>query len=92
MARLARIKLTKNEEEKMKNELGFILNYIEQLEQVKTDDVKLLYQTTGVVNLMREDKYHKNFEMDERLNQKLIGQAPDSQNRFIKVKSVLKKS
>ena len=75
----------------MRDELSSILGYVEQLNKVNTDGVEPLYQITGLVNSMREDKNRGDFEMDEELNKKLIGQAPDKENRFIKVKSVLNK-
>lgn len=89
IASLARLSLTEREEEKMKAELSSVLGYIEQLNSVNTEGVEPLYQTTGLVNSMREDKHQGDFNMDEQLNKKLIGQAPDKQDRFIKVKSVL---
>lgn len=91
IASLAKIKLTDREEEKISNELSAILGYIDQLNNINTDDVEPLYQTTGLINSMREDKSRKDFEMDESLNEKLIGQAPHRQNRFVRVKSVLRK-
>ena len=91
IASLARIELTEKEEYKMKDELSSILSYVEQLNKVKTDGVEPLYQTTGLVNSRREDKYRGDFKMNEELNAKLIGQAPDKENRFLKVKSILNK-
>jgi len=92
IAQLARIKLTEKEKEKMKNELSSILDYIEQLKKINTDQTEALYQTTGLVNSVREDDYRGEFKINEELNTKLVGQAPCTQNRFVKVKSVLSKS
>lgn len=91
IASLARIELTKKEEEKISGELSSVLGYIDQLNNINTDGIEPLYQTTGLVNSMREDRFRKDFEMDGSLNEKLIGQAPKKEGRFIKVKSVLKK-
>lgn len=91
IAQLARIKLTEKEEEKFKKELSSILDYVNKLKELNTDKVEPLYQTTGIVNALRTDKYRKDFEMSEELNEKLVGQAPHKENRFIQVKSVLKK-
>lgn len=90
-ASLARIKLTEKEEEKMKDELSGILKYVDQLSQVDTRGVEPLYQTTGLVNSVREDEYRQDFKLDEELTKLLVGQAPTEENGFIKVKSVLKK-
>ena len=91
IAQLARIKLTEKEKDKFKKELSSILDYINKLNDLDTEKVEPLYQTTGIVNALRKDEYRKDFEMNEDLNKKLVGQAPSRQDRFIKVKSVLKK-
>lgn len=88
---LARIRLTEREEEKMKDELASVLKYIDKLNEVNTEGIEPLYQTTGLVNSIREDNYRGDFKMNEELDKKLIGQAPQSQGRFVKVKSVLNK-
>lgn len=91
IATLARIQLSEQEEEKFKKELSSVLDYVDQLNAVKTDGVEPLYQTTGLKSQMRDDTYRGDFVMDEKLNKLLIGQAPHKEERFIKVKSVLKK-
>lgn len=87
IASLARIKLTAKEEEKMQGELSSILGYIEQLSKVNTEGVEPLYQTTGLVNSMRKDE-PGGIAND---NNFLVGQAPDKENGFVKVRSVLNK-
>src|SRR3989344_6196771 len=89
VAQLARIKITQKEEEKFRKDLSSILDYINKLNEVNTEGVEPLYQTTGLVNSMRPDEHRKDFVMDEDLNKKLISQAPEKEERFIKVKSVL---
>ncbi|MBI2674745.1 MAG: Asp-tRNA(Asn)/Glu-tRNA(Gln) amidotransferase subunit GatC [Candidatus Yanofskybacteria bacterium] len=91
IAQLARIKLTEKEKDKFRKELSSILDYVKKLNELDTEKIEPLYQVTGIVNALRPDEYRKDFEMDKDLNEKLIGQAPQSENRFIKVKSVLKK-
>ena len=91
IAQLARIKLTDKEKGKFKKELSLILDYVNKLNELDTENIEPLYQTTGIVNALRPDKHRKDFEMDEELNEKLIGQAPSRQDRFIKVGGVLKK-
>jgi len=89
IAELARIKISAKEEKSLKKDLSSILEYINKLNEVDTTGVEPLYQTTGLVGSFRDDEPRGEFKMDENLNEKLIGQAPHSQNRFIKVKSVL---
>src|SRR3989338_5293774 len=89
IANLARIKIAEKEEKSLKKDLSSILEYIEKLNEVDTTEVEPLYQTTGLVNSFRDDEPRGGFAMNESLNEKLIGQAPHSQDRFIKVKSIL---
>ena len=89
IADLARIKLSEDEAKKFPKELGSILDFIDQLNKADTSQVEPAYQITGLVNSFRADEHRKDFEINEDLNEKLVGQAPYSQNRFIKVKSVL---
>ena len=91
IAKLAGIELTSHEEDKFKKDLSSVLDYIGKLNEINTDGVEPLYQTTGLVNAMRADEYRKDFEMTEELNEKLIGQAPAKENNFVKVRSVLNK-
>lgn len=91
IAELTRIKLTDDEVEKYKGELSSILDFVKKLNEINTDGVEPLHQTTGLVNSTREDGPRNEFPMIEELNEKLIGQAPHKESRFIKVKSVLKK-
>lgn len=95
IAGLARIKIDEKEEKNLKKDLSSILEYIEKLNEVDTTGVEPLYQTTGLVNSFRSDESRGEFKVSAEggdLNKKLIGQAPHTQNRFVKVKSVLRKS
>lgn len=90
IAKLARIKLTDKEEGKFEKELSSVLDFINQLNEADTSGVDPAYQITGLVNSHREDDYRKDFEIGEKLNERLIGQAPRKDGRFLKVPSVLK--
>ncbi|MBI2627118.1 MAG: Asp-tRNA(Asn)/Glu-tRNA(Gln) amidotransferase subunit GatC [Parcubacteria group bacterium] len=89
IARLARIELTEVEKEKFAKELAKILDFIDQLNKVDTENIEPLYQTTGLSNSYRSDEPRNSFVMDEDLTNKLIGQTPEHEGRFVKVKSVL---
>lgn len=91
LAGLARIKLDKKEKKSLKKDLGSILDYVKKLDAVDVSDTEPLYQTTGLANSTREDGPRNEFTMNEDLNEKLIGQAPHRQDRFIKVRPVLKR-
>lgn len=89
IADLARIQISEKEEQSLKKDLSSILEYINKLNEVDTTGVEPLYQTTGLVDSFRSDEPRGEFEMNENLNEKLIGQAPHKEGRFVKVKSVL---
>jgi aspartyl-tRNA(Asn)/glutamyl-tRNA(Gln) amidotransferase subunit C len=91
IANLARIQLTEHEQEKFKKDLSSVLEYIDTLQKVDTKSIEPLYQVTGLENAVRTDEPRNSFPMSERLNELLIGQAPMKEERFLKVKSVLKK-
>lgn len=55
IANLARLELTPAEEKKYSAELSVILDYIDKLKEVNTDDVKITSQIGGLVNSWRED-------------------------------------
>lgn len=55
IAKLARLTLTSGEVDTMTKELSSILNYIEVLNEVDTDDTKPTAQVTGLTNALRED-------------------------------------
>ncbi|MFA5821174.1 MAG: Asp-tRNA(Asn)/Glu-tRNA(Gln) amidotransferase subunit GatC [Candidatus Gracilibacteria bacterium] len=56
VAKLARIALSKAEVKKFSKDLTGILNYMEILKEVKTDNVPETSQVTGLTNVMEEDK------------------------------------
>ena len=101
IAKLARIRLSDKEESHIKNDLSSVLDYIGQLNKVNTENTEPLYQTTGLVNSVREDNdsygwdygdsASKESKKNETISRRLLEQAPDRQDRFVKVKSVLNK-
>lgn len=55
IARLARIRLTEEQKEKMTKELGAILTYVEKLKEVDTTGVEPTAQVTGLESVFRKD-------------------------------------
>lgn len=91
IAKLARIELSGEMHAHMKHDLSKVLDYIALLEKADTAGVEPLYQVTGLQNQTRPDERRGDFGMDAKLMEYLIGQAPHSQERFVKVKSVKSK-
>lgn len=56
VAKLANLKLTSEEEEKYSGQLSKILEYVEQLNEVDTENVEPTYNVSGLSNVMRPDE------------------------------------
>ncbi len=91
IAKLARIEISDQDTDKLKEELSSILDFVNKLNAVNTEEVEPLYQTTGLTNSVRPDEDREEFKMDKSLEDKLVGQAPHTENNFVKVRSVLNK-
>ncbi len=82
LAELARIELTDEEKREILADMKGILEYVKQIEGVKVDNVKTEYDLT---NAWREDVLEpRDFSRDL-----IIGQFPDRQEDFLKVKKIL---
>jgi aspartyl-tRNA(Asn)/glutamyl-tRNA(Gln) amidotransferase subunit C len=64
VAALARLELSEAEEKKYQAQLSGILDYIEKLEEVKTDQVAITAQVSGLTNVWRDDEV-KPWPVDE---------------------------
>lgn len=89
IAELARIAITADERRRFQKELSVILEYVHQLDTVSTEGVEPLYQVTGLRNATRPDAAPG--APDHERAQRIVDQAPHTQERFVKVPSVLKK-
>lgn len=56
IAKLSKLELSKDEEEKFATELSSILGYVEQLSEVNTDQVEPTANVTGLKNILRDDE------------------------------------
>jgi aspartyl-tRNA(Asn)/glutamyl-tRNA(Gln) amidotransferase subunit C len=85
LAQLARVGLTDREKESLAAEMTSILEYVKQLDEVDVTNVEPTSQVTGLKNVTRDDTViSSNIGRDE-----LLSNAPDIENGFIKVKTVL---
>lgn len=72
VAHLARLKLSPAELESMTRQLRSIVDYIDQLQQLNTDDVEPMAHTLAVANVFREDEPVPSLPVEEAL-----ANAPD---------------
>lgn len=83
IAKLARLSFDESEKPKLQKELSDILNYVDQLKEVegKADMSEVDPET---LNLMRDDVAIQPAHPEE-----FLSQAPASEGKYVKVKSVL---
>jgi len=83
VAKLARLELTEEEKEKFTRQLGDVLKYVEQMNEVDTTGVVPMAHAFDVVNVMREDEV-----VYEQTKEELMKNAPDEENGFFKVPKI----
>lgn len=83
VAKLARLELTPEEEIKFSKQLGDILKYVEQMNEVDTTNVEPMSHAISFSNVMRED-----IEIYEQTKEELMQNAPDREGDFFKVPKI----
>lgn len=83
VAQLARLELNDTEKQKYTQELGEILNYVDALNQTSTSKVEVGGQIAGLSDIARTDEITNKENRD-----KMLANAPEQKDGFIKVKKV----
>ncbi len=83
VAKLARLELTEDEIIKYSRQLGEILKYVEQMNEVNTDNIEPMAHPVPVYNVMRDDavKY-------EQTKEEMMSNAPYEENGFFRVPKI----
>lgn len=84
IAKLAKLSLTEVEEINLQKELSSILDYMDKLNEIDTNDVEPLSHPIPVENVFREDKVEKSISREDALKN-----APDVTEEFFKVPKVI---
>jgi aspartyl-tRNA(Asn)/glutamyl-tRNA(Gln) amidotransferase subunit C len=84
IAKLARMGLSEEETAKMSAELGQIVEFVEQLQQVDVSDTPPTDQVTGLEDVWREDVVRPGLPREQ-----LLANAPEQKDGYIVVKRVL---
>lgn len=85
VAKLARIAINESEEEKLQEDLSSILDFVEQLKEVNVENIKPLFHSIPLKNIMRRDEVA--LEKDEAAG--FIKEAmPDCEGDHLKIKTV----
>ncbi len=83
LANLSRLALTEKEEDSFSNEIGAILGYVGNINSLVSNEVAPKYDHK---NILREDVVlHPGGEFTE----KLLSNAPEREENFVKVKKIL---
>ncbi len=83
VAKLARLELTEEETEKYSKQLGEILKYVEQMNEVDTTGIEPMPHAIPVYNVMREDiiKY-------DNTKEEMMANAPFEEDGFFRVPKI----
>jgi len=83
VAKLARIEITEDEKEKFTKQLGDIIKYVDQLNEVDTTGVEPMTQAYPLFNVTREDEVRYIATKEE-----LLKNAPEEEDSFFKVPKI----
>lgn len=84
VAKLANLTLTPAEEKTFEKQLGEIVNYVSQLDELNTEKVEPIAQITGLKNVNRTDEPAPSLTQEEALKN-----APKIHNGFFEVEGIL---
>ena len=84
LEKLARLKLSKAESEKIQGDLNNILQMVSKLEELDLDNVEPLVYITDEVNVLREDEIKNQVDREAALSN-----APDRNEEHFKVPKVI---
>lgn len=85
LARLARLRLTKDEVAQFGEELSAILDYVTQLDGVDTEDLEPTSQVTGLTNVTRPDEL-KDYGPTQK---DLLKNVPVIEKSYVKVRRMV---
>ena len=83
VARLARLRLSADELEKMRAQLSNILEHIDMLKEVDVSDVPPTAQVTDLLNILRADETRPSLPRED-----VLANAPDQQEGMFRVKAI----
>lgn len=86
MARLARLEIPAEEREDLKKDFQKMLNFVDKLQEVDTQDVEPLIHMTDSANRLREDIPQGNLDREA-----ILKNAPDADAPYFRVPKILDK-
>ena len=86
IAELSRLSLSSDELKKRTEDMNNILNYMDTLNEIDTDNVEELYNVNDMSNPLRDDTFEQSLEKKDVLNN-----SPSSNDDYIEVPLTVKK-
>jgi aspartyl-tRNA(Asn)/glutamyl-tRNA(Gln) amidotransferase subunit C len=84
VAQLARLAISEEEKELFSRQLGDIVGYIDQLNEVDTENVEPMAHAIPMVNVVRDDVAKNDYDREE-----LLAISPYEENGFISVPRII---
>lgn len=81
---LARLALSDAEVSRLQYELGRIMGYFRELQEINTDDVPITSHVLPMTNVLREDEVGESLPQEE-----VLDNAPDKVEGFFRVPRIL---
>tara|TARA_B100001109_G_scaffold150273_1_gene122175 strand:+ start:1126 stop:1437 length:312 start_codon:yes stop_codon:yes gene_type:complete len=86
IAELSRLSLSSDELKKRTEDMNNILNYMDTLNEIDTDNVEELYNVNDMSNPLRDDTFEKSLEKKD-----VLKNSPSSNDDYIEVPLTVKK-
>ena len=84
VAKLAKLKLSKEEIRSFAEQLGSVLDYVHSLEKIDTSDVETLAHLLSLHNVFREDRVERSEDSEI-----VLENAPERAGRYFKTPQIL---
>ena len=86
IAELSRLSLSSDELKKRTEDMNNILNYMDTLNEIDTENVEELYNVNDINSSLRDDTFEKSLEKKD-----ILKNSPSSNDNFIEVPLTVKK-
>ena len=86
IAELSRLSLSSEELKKRTEDMNNILNYMDTLNEIDTENVEELYNVNDIKNSLREDNYEPSLDKKD-----VLANSPSSNSDYVDVPLTVKK-
>lgn len=89
IAELARLGISEEEKDKFAEDLSSVIGYVSRLSEINVEKVEPMTGGTNLESVTRKDNEMKDMADDE-MKADILNAAPDKENGYFKVPSILK--